>query len=120
LQPRGISDLRLVFCDLRFAGNCMVDVRWRGIHSSRSGFRAPFFITKAKYPPRDSTRNPATKADIARCQADVRITPESRHWLSLSGCPLCAKSGRQFGCEEAARAEEFVFETAADPIAVGR
>src|SRR6516162_8326678 len=25
--------------------------------------------------------------------AYVRFTPESGHWLSVSGCPLCAKSG---------------------------
>jgi hypothetical protein len=30
-----------------------------------------------------------SKADIARCQADVRFTPKSGHRLSLPGCPLC-------------------------------
>ena len=25
-------------------------------------------------------------------ETDVRFTPESGHWLSVSGCPLCAKS----------------------------
>ena len=59
-------------------------------------------------------------ADISACPCDVRFTPKSGRWNSVVECPLCAKSGRQFGCEEAARAEEFVFETAADPIAVGR
>ena len=34
-----------------------------------------------------------SKADIARCQADVRFTPKSRHRRALSPCPLCAKSG---------------------------
>ena len=34
-----------------------------------------------------------SKADIARCQADVRFTPESGHWNSVVECPLCAKSG---------------------------
>src|SRR6516162_2768132 len=24
---------------------------------------------------------------------DVRFTPKSGHWLNVSGCPLCAKSG---------------------------
>src|SRR5262249_8797876 len=31
-------------------------------------------------------------ADIQRGPIDVRFTPESGHWLSASGCPLCAKS----------------------------
>ena len=26
-----------------------------------------------------------SNADIARCQADVRFTPESGHWLSVVG-----------------------------------
>ena len=34
-----------------------------------------------------------SKADIARDQLNVRFTPKSRHWLSVSRCPLCAKSG---------------------------
>src|SRR5215469_17393972 len=33
-----------------------------------------------------------SKSDIARDQLNVRFTPESGHWLSVSGCPLCAKS----------------------------
>ena len=32
-------------------------------------------------------------ADIAQRPPDVRFTPKSRHWLSVLGCPLCAKSG---------------------------
>ena len=32
-------------------------------------------------------------ADIQPCLSDVRFTPKSRHWLSVSECPLCAKSG---------------------------
>jgi hypothetical protein len=35
------------------------------------------------------------KADIAAHSCDVRFTPKSRHRLSLAGCPLCAKSGRE-------------------------
>src|SRR5262249_30590830 len=34
-----------------------------------------------------------SKADIAVRRIDVRFTPKSGHWLSASGCPLCAKSG---------------------------
>src|SRR6516165_8282970 len=34
-----------------------------------------------------------SKADVARCQADFRFTPESGHSLSELGCLLCAKSG---------------------------
>jgi hypothetical protein len=30
---------------------------------------------------------------MAATSSDVRFTPESRHWLSGSGCPLCARSG---------------------------
>jgi hypothetical protein len=33
------------------------------------------------------------KADIGACSRDVRFTLKSGHWLSVSGCPLCAKSG---------------------------
>jgi hypothetical protein len=36
-----------------------------------------------------------SKADIVRCQADVRFTPKSGHWNSLVECPLCAKSGHR-------------------------
>ena len=31
-----------------------------------------------------------SKADIATDQPNVRFTPKSGHWLSASGCPLCA------------------------------
>src|SRR6516165_6885831 len=34
-----------------------------------------------------------SKADIARCQADVRFTPKSGHWFRMLGCSLSAKSG---------------------------
>jgi hypothetical protein len=34
-----------------------------------------------------------SKADIEAPSSDVRFTPKSGHWLSASGCPLCAKSG---------------------------
>ena len=34
-----------------------------------------------------------SKADIRAPSSDVRFTPESGHRLSLSGCPLCARSG---------------------------
>jgi len=34
-----------------------------------------------------------SKTDISVCQRDVRFTPKSGHWLSVSECPLCAKSG---------------------------
>jgi hypothetical protein len=34
-----------------------------------------------------------SKADMATSQRNVRFTPKSGHWLSVSGCPLCAKSG---------------------------
>jgi hypothetical protein len=35
------------------------------------------------------------KADIPLSRYDVRFTPGSGHWLSGSGCLLCAKSGRR-------------------------
>src|SRR5262249_31560116 len=34
-----------------------------------------------------------SKADIEACLRDVRFTPNSGHYFSASGCPLCAKSG---------------------------
>jgi hypothetical protein len=34
-----------------------------------------------------------SKTDIEARPANVRFTPESRYWLSVSVCPLCAKSG---------------------------
>src|SRR5262249_55674118 len=34
-----------------------------------------------------------SKADIQPQKRDVRFTPKSGHWLSVLGCPLCAKSG---------------------------
>ena len=34
-----------------------------------------------------------SKADSATDQPNVRFTPKSGHWLSASGCPLCATSG---------------------------
>src|SRR5262249_53812063 len=36
-----------------------------------------------------------SKADIHPPSADVRFTPESRHWSAQFRCPLCAKSGRE-------------------------
>src|SRR6516164_9292804 len=33
-----------------------------------------------------------SKADISPCPRDVRFTPKSGHWFSVSECPLCAKS----------------------------
>jgi len=33
-----------------------------------------------------------SKADIQAPSSDVRFTPKSGHWLSVSECPLCAKS----------------------------
>src|SRR5205814_7997940 len=48
----------------------------------------------------------ASKADIARCQADVRFTPKSGHRLSLSGCPLVTKVDncrRSAGCSHLQR-----------------
>jgi hypothetical protein len=33
-----------------------------------------------------------SKADIGARLDHVRFTPKSGHWLSVSGCPLCAKS----------------------------
>jgi hypothetical protein len=33
-----------------------------------------------------------SKADIGGCPRNVRFTPKSGHWLSVSTCPLCAKS----------------------------
>ena len=36
-----------------------------------------------------------SKADIPATSPDVRFTPKSGHWFRLSGCPLCAKSGRE-------------------------
>ena len=34
-------------------------------------------------------------ADMGARPQHVRFTPESGHWLSVSGCPLCATTGRQ-------------------------
>jgi hypothetical protein len=34
-----------------------------------------------------------SKADIVGYQRNVRFTPKSGHWLSVLGCPLCAKTG---------------------------
>src|SRR5262249_9271125 len=34
-----------------------------------------------------------SQADIEARSNNVSFTPESGHWLSVSGCPLCAKSG---------------------------
>ena len=31
-------------------------------------------------------------ADIRPKELDVRFTPKSGHWLSVLGCPLCARS----------------------------
>jgi hypothetical protein len=33
-----------------------------------------------------------SKADIEVPPIDVRFTPKSGHWLSMSACPLCAES----------------------------
>jgi hypothetical protein len=42
-----------------------------------------------------------SKADIAALSWDVCFTPESGHWRTTLGCPLCAKSGHQFGWKTA-------------------
>jgi len=34
-----------------------------------------------------------SEADILGGLRDVRFTPKSGHWLSASGCLLCARSG---------------------------
>jgi hypothetical protein len=34
-----------------------------------------------------------SKADIGARRINVRFTPKSGHWLSASGCLLCANSG---------------------------
>src|SRR6516225_11155179 len=36
-----------------------------------------------------------SKADIARCQVDVRFTPKSGHCLRRPACPLTANSGNR-------------------------
>jgi hypothetical protein len=36
-----------------------------------------------------------SKADIGARPINVRFTPNSGHWLSASGCLLCAISGRE-------------------------
>jgi hypothetical protein len=36
-----------------------------------------------------------SKADIGALPINVRFTPESGHWLSVSTCPLCAKGGHE-------------------------
>ena len=53
-----------------------------------------------------------SKADIATARLNVHFTPESGHWLNVSGCLLCAKSGHCgslsmtfVGGDQAARAE---------------
>jgi hypothetical protein len=40
------------------------------------------------------------KQTLAHILGDVRFTPKSGHWLSRSGCPLCAKSGHPHPVEE--------------------
>jgi hypothetical protein len=35
------------------------------------------------------------KADIEVRRHDIRFTLESRHWLSVSAGPLCARSGHR-------------------------
>jgi hypothetical protein len=34
-----------------------------------------------------------SSTDIEAPSSDVRFTPESGHWLGVSGCPLCANNG---------------------------
>jgi len=53
-----------------------------------------------------------SKADIRVDPRHVRFTPKSRHWLSGSGCPLCAKSrhsalrrDRRYSITSSARAD---------------
>ena len=41
-----------------------------------------------------------SKADIEAPSFDVRFTPKSGHQNSAAKCPLCAKSGHQFGLED--------------------
>ena len=36
-----------------------------------------------------------SKAEVKTFYFDVRFTPKSGHWLSVSACPLCAKSGHE-------------------------
>src|SRR5262249_13403085 len=40
-----------------------------------------------------------SKADIEARRRNVRFTPKSRHWLSVSRCPLCAKSRHSSNCK---------------------
>jgi hypothetical protein len=44
-----------------------------------------------------------SKADMARSNRDVGFTPESRHCGSQLTCPLCAKTGSQFGGDQSIR-----------------
>ena len=81
-------------------------VRYR--HSHRSPAKARRSVRRANHftgrPKLVSWRNArgqlrhgqcplGSKADIATDQPNVRFTPKSGHWLSASGCPLCATSG---------------------------
>src|SRR5262249_19730915 len=55
------------------------------------------------------------KSNIEEGVADVRFTPESGHWLSVSGCPLYATSGHPGRLFQAgyARADRVSFVNAA-------
>ena len=49
-----------------------------------------------------------SKADMEASPRDVRFTPKSRHWLSASGCLLCAKSGHMQCSKTAFLFDDFV------------
>ena len=46
---------------------------------------------------------PASRVSDISGRADVRFTPNSRHWRTTVGCPLCAKSGHMQRNKNAAR-----------------
>jgi hypothetical protein len=39
-----------------------------------------------------------SKADVTLLNFDVRFAPNSGHWLSVSGCPLCADFVAEVRC----------------------
>src|SRR6516165_401858 len=60
-----------------------------GIYDRRNGVQGQY----AQQQSEDPHVRFGSKADIGASQNDVRFTPKSGHWLSVSGCPLCATSG---------------------------
>jgi hypothetical protein len=65
----------------------------QGFATDEMGFRGQF----AQQQSEPAHVRFGSKADIGEGPTDVRFTPKSGHWLSVSGCPLCANSGHLGG-----------------------